>query len=402
MSKQRAAGFPRRFSRRAFAQLVAAGAGAAWLGGVAARGGEERWARRARGEVRPAKLLPNDPEDLILLNSNENPFGPSPAARAALEQARSLVMRYPDYHADLLKEAIASYHGVDPAMVVVTCGSTELLKLAAQAFLGPGRRLVVAEPTFEAIAFYAGLTGAEVVKVAVTADYGHDLEAMARAAQERPGLVYLCNPNNPTGTVVSKAAGELFLGQIPPQQVVLVDEAYYHYADNGSYDTLLNAVTAERNLVVARTFSKIYGMAGLRLGYGIARRELMERMRPHQVIESWNVMACVAALASLDAPQWVERNREWNRQARTSLAEAMQERGYAVIPSQANFVCVHVGQSVRPVIAAFRERGIAVGRPFAGLPEHIRVSLGTPEEMEKFVAAFDAVMAETPHPAAGA
>lgn len=380
-------------SRRDFARLVGAGAGAAWLGAISARGGEERLALRASGRLQPAKLLPNDPENQILLNSNENPYGPSPMALEALGEARSVAMRYPDYWADQVHEKLGAFHGVDPEMVVVTCGSTEVLKLAAQAFLGPGRRLVLAEPTFEAIAFYAKQTGAEVYKVPVTADYRHDLEAMARAAQERPGLVYICNPNNPTGTVVAKAAVEKFLTQVPRQSLVLVDEAYYHYADDPAYGTLLGAVTPGSNVVVARTFSKIYGMAGLRLGYALARKELMELMRPHQVIESWNVMACAAALASLEDAQWAERNQGWNRAARESLVEAMGKRGRSVIPSQANFVCVHVGRPVREVIAAFRERGISIGRPFAGLPEHARISLGSPEEMEKFVAVFDEVMA---------
>lgn len=388
-------------SRRAFARLLGAGAGAAWLGAISARGGEERLGLRAGGRIVEVKRLAKDAENQILLNSNENPYGPSPAAVEALGEAHSVAMRYPDYWADLLQEKLAAFHTVDPDMVVVTCGSTEVLKLAAQAFLGPGRRLVLAEPTFEAIGYYAAQTGAEVFKVPVTADYRHDLEAMAQAAQERPGLVYLCNPNNPTGTVVSQAAVEKFIAQMPRQTIVLVDEAYYHYADDPEYGTLLGAVTEGRNVVVARTFSKIYGMAGLRLGFGIARKELMELMRPHQVIESWNVMACAAALASLEDAQWVERNREWNRSGRESLAEAMRERGRSIIPSQTNFVCVHVGRPVRPVIQAFYERGISVGRPFAGLPEHVRVSIGSPEEMEKFVSVFEDVLAATESSAAG-
>lgn len=382
-------------SRRTFAQLLGAGAGAAWLGAIRARGGEERLGLRAGGRILSVKRLPQDLENQILLNSNENPYGPSPAAVEALGEAHSVAMRYPDYYADLVQEKVAAFHNVDPDMVVVTCGSTEVLKLAAQAFLGPGRRLVLAEPTFEAIGYYAQQTGAEVFKVPVTADYRHDLEAMTRAAQERPGLVYVCNPNNPTGTVVAQAAVEKLIAQMPRQSIVLVDEAYFHYADDPEYGSLLGTVVEGRNVVVARTFSKVYGMAGLRLGYAVAREELMELMRPHQVIESWNVMACAAALASLEDAQWVERNREWNRAGRESLAEAMGERGRSIIPSQTNFVCVHVGRPVRPVIEAFRERGISVGRPFAGLPQHVRVSIGSPEEMEKFVSVFDDVLAAT-------
>ena len=381
-------------SRRRFAQLAGVGVGAAVWGAVSARGFEERLGLRARGRLLPVKLNPKDPENMILLNSNENPYGPSPMALEAMAAARGIAMRYPDYWADQLQEKLAAFHSVKNEMVVVTCGSTEVLKLGAQAFLGRGRRLVMPEPTFEAIGYYGEQTGAEVVKVPVTPDYGHDLGAMAKAAQGRPGLIYICNPNNPTGTIVGREALEKFILQVPPQSVVLVDEAYYHFANVKDYSTMLGEVTAGRNVVVARTFSKIYGMAGLRLGYAIARPDLMERMRPHQVMESWNLMACTAALESLEDADWVARNRDRNRSTRDWLADAMKKRGRAVIPSQANFVCVHVGRPVRPVIAAFHERGVSVGRPFAGLPEHIRVSLGLPEEMERFATALDDILAQ--------
>lgn len=380
-------------SRRAFTRVLGAGAGATLLARVvAARGWEERWARPA-GRLRPVKLLPKDPTHLVLLNSNENPYGPAPAALEALVEAHPVVMRYPDYWADLLRERLAAFHGVAPESVVVTCGSTELLKLCAMAFLGPNKRLVLAEPTFEAIVHYARLTGAEIVKVPVDRDYRHDLPSMAQAARGRSGLIYICNPNNPTGTVVSHAALEKFLRQVPGENVVLVDEAYFHYCEAPDYGTMLGAIPAGRNLVVARTFSKIYGMAGLRLGYGIGPPELMKQMWRHQVIESWNVMACAAALASLEDEEWVERNRSLNREARDFLVEAMKRRGRSVIPSETNFVCIHVGRPIRPLIHAFREQGISVGRPFAGLPEHIRLSLGKPEELQKFLDAFDRVMA---------
>ena len=379
-----------RLSRRSFAGLVGAGAGAALLApAIAARGWEERLALRAGEKLERVKLLPKDPTDMILLNSNENPYGPFPAAMEALVEARSVAMRYHDYWGDAIQEKIAAYHGVDPELVVVTCGSTEVLKLAAQAFLTPSRRLVMAEPTFEAIAFYGKQTGAEVVKVPVTADYQHDLEAMARAAQERPGLVYFCNPNNPTATLTAKAAVQEFISRVPRESMVLVDEAYFHYVEDPSYGTMLDAVAAGANVVVVRTFSKVYGMAGLRLGYAIARKELMVQMRPHCVWDATNVMACQAALASFGDAAEEKRQTTLNNQTRAWLAEEMKKQGHDCIPSHANFVCVHVAQPVRPVIEAFRQQGIAVGRPFAGLPEHVRVSIGLPEEMKKFVAGLD-------------
>ncbi len=380
-------------SRRGFARLLGAGAGAAVLAPmVSARGWEERLALRMQERFERVKRNPKDPENMILLNSNENPYGPFPAAMEALNEARSQAMRYPDYWADALQEKVAEHHNVDPAMVVVTCGSTEVLKLAAQAFLTPGRRLVLAEPTFEAIAYYGRHTGADIVKVPVTANHGYDFEAMAKAVQERPGLVYVCNPNNPTAVLESKAAVEQLVARVPRESIVLVDEAYFHYVDDPGYGTMLDAVTAGKNVVIARTFSKVFGMAGLRLGYAVARPELMMQMRPHQVSESANVLACAAALASLGDEAEVKRQRTLNAQARAYTVGEMKKRGRACIPSHANFVCVHAAQPVRPVIAAFREEGISVGRFFPGLPEHIRVSIGSPEEMQKFVAAFDKVM----------
>ncbi len=381
------------FSRRTFAHMLGLGAGAALLAPVAGRGMEEHIALRARGRYWPAKLLPKDPKNLVLLNSNENPYGPSPTAREAMIEAHEVACRYPDFYADKLQEKLAAFHGFAPENVVVTCGSTELLKMCAAAFLGPGKRLVQATPTFEALAAYARRGGAEVVKVPVDGDYRHNLDALARAAQERPGLVYICNPNNPTGTVVSRPAIEKFLDKVPRETVVLVDEAYHHYVEDPGYGTLLGAVEVGRNVVIARTFSKIYGMAGLRIGYGLASRALVKKLRREVVFSSANVLGCVAAYASLEDEGFVRQNQQRNQDARNFLVQSMRARGRSVIPSHTNFVCVHVARPVRPVIRAFREQGIRVGRPFAGLPEHIRVSLGLPEEMEKFVAAFDRVFA---------
>ncbi len=377
-------------SRRGFARLLGAGAGAALLApAIGARGWEERLALRMQGTFERVKLNPKDPRDLILLNSNENPYGPFPSAMEALVEARSVAMRYPDYWSDQIQEKVAEHHDVDPAMVVVTCGSTEVLKLAAQAFLAPGRRLVMAEPTFEAIAYYGRQTGADIVKVPVTGDHRHDFEAMAGAAEERPGLVYVCNPNNPTGVLDAKAEVEKLVARVPRESIVLVDEAYFHYVEDPGYGTMLDAVKAGKNVVIARTFSKVFGMAGLRLGYAVARKELMMQMRPHQVMESANVLACAAALASLGDEAEVARQRTLNNQTRAYAVDEMKKGGRACIPSHANFFCVHVAQPARPVIAAFRDEGISVGRFFPGLPEHIRVSIGSPEEMQKFVAAFD-------------
>ncbi|MFQ5927726.1 MAG: histidinol-phosphate transaminase, partial [Terriglobia bacterium] len=382
---------PLELTRREFTRALGVGLAtlAPMMSGLAplcgARGREERLG--FGGQLLHVKREPKDPADLVLLNSNENPYGPSPAALDAMVAAHEIACRYPDYWAYELRERLAAFHGVQAEMVEVTCGSTEVLKVAAQAFAGPGQRLVIADPTFEAIAHYAETAGGEVVKVPLDAHYRHDLEAMAAAARQKPGLLYVCNPNNPTGTIVSRQALSRLLAPGSPETVVLVDEAYHHYVESPDYATALDAVLAGHpGVVVSRTFSKIYGMAGLRLGYAVAHKELIEKMRPHQVMESWNVMACVAAVASIEDTELVPRGRARNQQARNYLLEAMKQRGYSVLPSETNFVMIDLGQEVTPVIEAFREQGIAVGRRFPGLPQHLRVSMGKPEEMEKFMA----------------
>jgi histidinol-phosphate aminotransferase len=378
-------------TRRDFTRALAVGVAALSVP-VTARGQEARAGSDGVRFLR-AKRLPKDPPDLLLLNSNENPYGACPAALEAMVNAHEAVCRYPDFWAEELHEALAALHGVRREMVEVTCGSTEVLKVAAQAFAGTGRRSVIAEPTFEAIGHYTTVAGGEVVKVPLTTDYRHDLNAMAAAAQGKPGLIYVCNPNNPTATIVGRADVARLLERVGDDTVVLVDEAYHHYVESPDYGTALEFVLAGHpQVVVARTFSKIYGMAGLRLGYAIAAPTLIEQMLRHQVIESWNVMACVAALASLEDSELVARGRARNRQARDLLLTEMRRRNYRVLPSEANFVMIDLGREVTPVIEAFREKGIAVGRRFAGLPHHLRLSIGTPEEIQKFVAAFDQVL----------
>ena len=381
-------------SRRAFARMLGIGTGVAAVATfspIAARGMEEHSASPIPFPAASPKRLPRDPENLILLNSNENPYGPSEAAREAMVEGFDIACRYPDFYIAHLEEMLAQFHGFAPENIVVSAGSTELLRMCAMAFLGPGKRLVQATPTFEALESGARRVGAEVVSIPLDSDYRHDLDAMTEAAQERPGVVYICNPNNPTGTVMSKKAIERLIDRVPSQTVVLVDEAYHHFVEDPGYGSLLDAVASGRNIIIARTFSKIYGMAGLRVGYGVASTGLMGQLRPQRVRSAANALGCVAAIASLEDEPFAELNRERNQTARDALYRAMSERGHGTIRSHTNFVCVDVKGPVRPVIDAFREKGIRVGRPFNGLPNHIRISLGLPDEMAKMMTAFDSI-----------
>ncbi len=390
-------------SRRSFARLVGVGA--------------------ATAVVRPSLAWPNANNSpsfstaLVRLNSNENPYGPSPLALKAMTDAFSLVWRYPDEHADALVDALARINGVAREQIVLGDGSGEILKVCASAFTGPmtgdakpvqlskptrgpalefvpGRgKLIVADPTYEAIVNHARVNRAEVIKVPLNQNYAHDLPKMMAAADE--GLIYICNPNNPTASITPKNDLREFISKVPPKTMILVDEAYFHYADSGNYESVIPMVKEHPNLIVARTFSKIYGMAGLRCGYCITQPDTIGRMRPHLTWDSVNVLALAAARASLDDQDQVPNGRRWNNQTRKFVLDEVKKMGLAHIPSQANFLMIDTKRPVRPLIEALRDLGVQVGRTFPTLPTHMRVTIGKPNEMEAFVIAFRKTMTST-------
>jgi histidinol-phosphate aminotransferase len=256
---------------------------------------------------------------------------------------------------------------------------------------GAGRSLVMADPTFEALARYVDVTGGPVVKVPLTSDYRHDLKAMLTPSTGA-GLVYVCNPNNPTATVTPAAELSAFLAAVPPTTTVLVDEAYHHYVTGGGYESVMGQVPQRPNLLVARTFSKIYGMAGLRCGYAVGQAELIARLRRQQAWDNMNVAVLAAAAAALADPDHVDDARQRNAKVRQEACDALAARGFRVVPSQANFFMVDLGQPVKPVIAGLRAQGVEVGRLFPALPTHLRVTVGKREEMQAFLAALAHVL----------
>jgi len=373
-------------SRRRFAQLLGAGAAAAI--------------------VKPALSFAGEPaaspgtESVVRLSANENPYGPSPEALKAMNDAFGLACRYPDEQNDLLIEKLAKINGVNRDQVLLGDGSGEILKLCAETFTGsttPNRKkagrgtLVAADPTFEAILNHASVNGAEVVKVPLTGNFSHDLPKMAAAAKQ--GLIYICNPNNPTASITPKNELSEFIAKTPRQTMILVDEAYFHYADSPDYESVIPLVKNYSNLIVARTFSKIYGMAGLRCGYCVAQHDTIERMRPHQSWDSVNIMALAAAAASLDDPDQVANGKRLNSEAKTFVTAEIDKMGYKQIPSQANFIMFDLKRPVVPLIKALKERNVQVGRLFPALPKHMRLTIGKKSEMESFLAAFRQVVA---------
>lgn len=362
-------------SRRDFSKLMGLTAGYAALG-----------PRKAK-----ASWLPSSVANVVRLSSNENPYGPSPAALKAMTEAFSLAWRYPDEHAEMLADELARLHSVPVDQVLLGDGSGEILKLCAAAFTSREKKLVVANPTFEAITRHAGVAGAEVVKIDLTPDYSHDLKKMLAAANGA-GLVYICNPNNPTASITPKNELSDFLAKLSPTTIVLVDEAYHHYVESKDYESVIPLVRQYPNLIVTRTFSKIYGMAGLRCGYGVTKRANIGTLKAHQTWDSVNIMALAAARASLKDPDHVAHGRKQNSEVKKTVCAELDTLGYRYIPSHANFIMIDLRREVRPIIDALRSRAVEVGRLFPALSTFMRVTIGTSAEMKQFSTAFREVM----------
>jgi histidinol-phosphate aminotransferase len=365
-------------SRRDFARLLGAGAAAALVGPTSSFGKQPEHAPASTGVVR--------------LSANENPYGPSPRALRAMTDSFELACRYPDEHNNMLIEKLAKLNGIDHHQILLGDGSSEILKLCAETFTGKDRgSLVAADPTFEAILSQAAINGADVVKVPLTSTFAHDLPQMLSTA--KGGLIYVCNPNNPTASITPKNELRDFIGNTPRETLVLVDEAYFHFADSPDYESVIPLVKDHANLLVARTFSKIYGMAGLRCGYCVAQKETIDRMRPFQMWDSVNIMALAAASASLDDPDQVPSGQRLNKDAKTFTVAELEKLGYKTIPSEANFIMFDCKRPVAPLIQAMKQQNVHVGRLFPALPNHMRVTIGKKTEMESFVGAFKQVTA---------
>jgi histidinol-phosphate aminotransferase len=362
-------------SRRQFATRLGAAAGAALLA--------QHLTPAAEG-----RQPPGVGDDVIQLNSNENPYGPSVRAREAMTKSQAVAARYPDALEDAVIEAIARHHSVKPENIVLGCGSGEILRLADMAFLSPEKNVVVAEPTFEAVLSYNRVTRAEPVKVALTADHRHDLPRMAAACNDRTGLVYVCNPNNPTGTIVSRDELAAFIAAAPKSAVILIDEAYHHFVEDSRYASAFEWWGKSPNVIIVRTFSKIYGMAGMRLGYAACSPENARALRAHAIQNNSNASVLEAALASINDPDHVPRFKRMMNDTRRWLTRELERDGRRYIPSETNFVMVDVGQDVQPLIPKFREKKILVGRKFPSLGNWMRISIGSPDEMRAFMAAL--------------
>ena len=328
----------------------------------------------------------------IKLASNENPLGPSPQVRAALEAQISDLSRYPDGGAYELRRALAVHHGVDAACVTVGNGSNDVLDMVARVFLWSGRESLFSQYAFAVYPISSMAVGA-TLRIVPAVDYGHDLVAMRAMATERTGVVWIANPNNPTGTHLGKSALRQFIESLPPQLIVVVDEAYFEYANDDDFPDASQWLGDFPNLIVTRTFSKAYGLAALRVGYGLSHPDIADLL--NRVRQPFNVdsFAQAAALAALEDQDHLQRSVEVNEQGMRQLVAGIERLGLEYIPSAGNFLTIDLGRAAGPVDQALLRLGV-VTRPVAnyGLPNHLRVSIGLADENSRFLTALEQVL----------
>ena len=331
----------------------------------------------------------DDYDAIAHLSSNENCWGAPESVMKAMNNAWKYSNRYGYPDGNLVQE-IAKHHGVKPENILLGAGSGEILDVVGTTYLLGGKKVLGVEPSYSSVYQHATSIKTTAIKLPLGKDYRQDIPAMIKAANAHAseiGLVYLCNPNNPTGIVVSKQEVKQLLDGIPKDMPVLIDEAYHHFVDDATYATSVPYVIEGRPVIIARTFSKIAALAGMRLGYAVASAEIVQKMRPYSM-GSINALVKHGGVASLKdtASQADVKNKVMTlRKKTTSELNAL---GYETLPSETNFFMVSIGREVVPVIEEFRKKGVAVGRPFPPMTTHMRVSIGTADEMARFMTAF--------------
>jgi histidinol-phosphate aminotransferase len=341
-----------------------------------------------------AREMGLDERSIVKLASNENPRGIGPRTRAAIEAAIGDIARYPDGNGFQLKQALAGRYHVDMASIVLGNGSNDVLELVALAFLGPGRAAVFSQHAFAVYPLATQARGARSIMVPAR-DYGHDLEAMAKAIDDETYVAWVANPNNPTGTFARHEEVEAFLKRVPERVMVVVDEAYNEYLTPELRGDTVKLLKRHPNLVITRTFSKAYGLAGLRVGYALAHSSVADVMNRVRQPFNVNSIALAAAVAALDDMEFVARSYAENLQGLRRLEEGARSLGLEYIPSHGNFITIRVGKAAE-IYKRLLRRGVIV-RPVGGgygLPEHLRVTIGTAEENERFLAALAASIRE--------
>ncbi|MDK2882415.1 MAG: histidinol-phosphate aminotransferase [Bacillota bacterium] len=364
-------------------------------------GEKEKLFRRGIAEIKP--YVPGKPiedvqrefglKEVIKLASNENPLGPSPKALAAMHEALESANIYPDGACTELAKKLGAKLGVDPDWLIFANGEDNIITLISKTFLNEGEEMIMADPSFSSFEISARAMGAKVIMVPVRPDFTTDLTAMAAAITERTKLIFLCNPNNPTGTISTRKEVEEFLEKVPEHVIVVLDEAYKEFVDDPEYPDGLDYVRAGRNVIVSRTFSKIYGLAGLRIGYAIAHPDFIGGMKRIREAFAANRVAQAGALAALDDDEFVKKVHDLISAGREYLYKEFERLGLPYVKSQTNFILVDTKQDIRRVFQDLQREGVII-RPghIWNLPTYARVTVGTPEQNEKFIRALEKVL----------
>lgn len=360
----------------------------AGLAGAASLAGN--WAALAGVAAEEQALQRIKTDRLIRLNANENPFGPSAKVRAAIMEAVDLAYRYPFSWQQELAEKLAKKEGVTPEHILVTAGSVEGLRISGLAYSWQGGEVVAADPTFQALLTYAEQFGAYVHRVPLD-DLVHDLDEMERRITSNTRLVFICNPNNPTGTILP--AGQLrdFCSSVSRRTVVFVDEAYYDYVQEPGYPSMTEAVKDGLNVIVSRTFSKVYGLAGLRIGYLIARPDIIRRLAGARVAFN-NVIGLHAAMAALEDEAFFRESLKRNAESQRIIYQALEQMNLLAVQSHGNFVFFQTRRDIAELIEAMKKENVLIGRPFPPLNNWCRLSTGTVEDTEQACRALVKVL----------
>jgi len=334
-------------------------------------------------------------DDVIKMASNENPVGVSPKALAAMQAALPKLNHYPDAASYEFRSALAEHFGVDMSQVAVGNGADDLILELSMAYLEDGDEVVVSRSSFPMYDVHALAMRTRLVKTPLTAELGIDLDAMADAITDRTKLVYVCNPNNPTGTIVRADEVDSFIQRVPENVIIVLDEAYFEMVDSDSFPSSLTYVREGRkNVFVLRTFSKVYGLAGIRIGYGFAHSEVISTLFKIKPPFNVNVLAQAAGIAALDDTDFVAQSVEANKAGRQVLCCEFDRLGLSYAESHTNFVLVRIGRNASTVQQELLERGVIV-RPCGGyaLPEYLRISIGTPKQNERFLTTLSEILA---------
>lgn len=346
------------------------------------------------GSIAPTPWLSGEPESAgpVRLDRNENHYGPSAKAIAAMRDAANIAYQYPDIESAALQNKIASLHRIPAEQVVLGCGSRDILRMAIDAFVRGRKKLLLAQPTFEFASDYARAAGAELEIVPLRKDYAHDLGAMLARVDESVGLVYICNPNNPTASVTPREEIEEFIKKLPRTAYVLIDEAYHQYVVTSSnYSSFIDDPVDDNRVIVARSFSKVYGLAGMRVGYAVTAKPAANILNSYKLPDGLSLAGAMSAFAALDDNEHVQESVRRNANDRQEFFNHANTWMLPGIDSHTNFVMFNAGMPGTQVVEYFKRNNVLVSGPFPPFDKHIRVSLGTPSEMARFWQVWDTI-----------